>query len=149
MHLDFVPQFSIDIRHVSGSDNSVSEARSRINALNLSTTDLQHLDNSQINGEELKTFTSSNDCSINLKPLKKGHALYVFCNASRENVRSYVPEKLRFGVFCSLYNLSQPGIRATKHLILDHSIWPSMLKDITKWTRCCIACKLSKVQRLL
>ncbi|GFV27376.1 retrovirus-related Pol polyprotein from transposon 412 [Trichonephila clavipes] len=60
-HFDFISQFSIDIRHVSGSDNSVADALSRINALNLSTTDLQHLADSQTKDEELKTLISSND----------------------------------------------------------------------------------------
>ncbi|GFY52406.1 retrovirus-related Pol polyprotein from transposon 17.6 [Trichonephila inaurata madagascariensis] len=55
-HLDFISQFSTDIRHVSGFDNSVADALSRINALNLSTTDLQHLADSQTKDEELKTL---------------------------------------------------------------------------------------------
>ncbi|GFT33666.1 retrovirus-related Pol polyprotein from transposon 412 [Nephila pilipes] len=76
-----------------------------------------------------------------------GHALELFCDVSREKVRPFVPKKLRFEVFCSLHNLSHPGIRATKRLIQDHFVWPSMLKDITKWTRCCIACQRSTVQR--
>ncbi|GFS45527.1 transposon Ty3-I Gag-Pol polyprotein [Trichonephila inaurata madagascariensis] len=147
-HLDFISQFSTDIRHVSGSDNSVADALSRINALNLSTTDLQHLADSQTKDEELKTLISSYDLSIKLKPLKMGNALEIFCDVSREKVRPYVPEELRFEVFRSLHNLSHPGIRATKLLIQDRFVWPSMLKDIAKWTRCCIPCQRSKVQRL-
>ncbi|GFY27992.1 integrase catalytic domain-containing protein [Trichonephila clavipes] len=65
----------------------------------------------------------------------------------REKVRLYVPEELRFEVFRSLHNLSHPGIRATKRLIQDRFVWPAMLKDIAKWTRCCILCQRSKVQR--
>ncbi|GFY46379.1 transposon Ty3-I Gag-Pol polyprotein [Trichonephila inaurata madagascariensis] len=115
-----------------------SHALSRINALNLSTTDLQHLADSQTKDEELKTLISSNDLSIKLKPLKMGNALEIFCDVSREKVWPYVPEELRFEVFRSLHNLSHPGIRATKRLIQDRFVWPSMLKDIAKWTRCCI-----------
>ncbi|GFU44984.1 pro-Pol polyprotein [Nephila pilipes] len=132
---------------VDGSDNSVADALSRINALNLSTTDLQHLADSQTKDEELKTLISSNDLSIKLKPLKMGNALEMFCDVSREKIQPYVQEELCFEVFRSLHNLSHPGIRATKRLIQDCSIWPSMLKDITKWTRCCIAYQRSKVQR--
>ncbi|GFY27994.1 hypothetical protein TNCV_4563471 [Trichonephila clavipes] len=69
------PALCTDIRHVSGSDNSVADALSRINALNLSTTDLQHLADSQTKDEELKTLISSNDLSIKLKPLKMGKML--------------------------------------------------------------------------
>ncbi|GFX21985.1 transposon Tf2-8 polyprotein [Trichonephila clavipes] len=148
-HLDFISQFSTNIRHVPGSDNSVADALSRINGLNLSTTDLEDLADSQTKDEELKTLISSNDLFIKLKPLKMGNALEIFCDDSREKVRPffYVPEELRFEVFRSLHNLSHPGIRATKRLIQDRFVWPSMLKDITKWTRCCIPCQRSKFQR--
>ncbi|GFW06383.1 retrovirus-related Pol polyprotein from transposon 297 [Trichonephila clavipes] len=93
-HLDFISQFSTDIRHVSGSDNSVADALSRINALNLSTTDLQHLADSQTKDEELKTLISSNDLYIKLKPLQMGNALEIFCDVSREKVRPYMQEEL-------------------------------------------------------
>ncbi|GFQ78388.1 gag-pol polyprotein [Trichonephila clavata] len=100
-HLDFISQFRTHIRHVSGSDNSVADALSRINALNLSTTDLQHLADSQTKYKELKTLISSNDLSIKLKPLKMGNALEIFCDVSREKLRLYVPVELRFEVFRS------------------------------------------------
>ncbi|GFV00923.1 hypothetical protein TNCV_1387371 [Trichonephila clavipes] len=58
-----------------------------------------------------------------------------------------MPEELHFEVFRSLHNLSHPGIRATKRLIQDHFVWLPMLKDIAKWTRCCVPCERSKVQR--
>ncbi|GFT74819.1 retrovirus-related Pol polyprotein from transposon 17.6 [Nephila pilipes] len=50
-HLDFISQFSTYIRHVSGSDNSVADVLSRINVINHSTTDLQHLAYSQTKDE--------------------------------------------------------------------------------------------------
>ncbi|GFT00435.1 hypothetical protein TNCV_1981701 [Trichonephila clavipes] len=146
-HLDLISQFSTDIRHVSGSDNSVSDSLSRINALNVSTTNLQHLGDSQTKDEELKTLISSNKSFIKLKPLKLGNALEFFRDVSREKVRPYVTEEFCFEVFRSLHNLSHPGIRATKHLIQDHFVWPFILKDIAKWTRCCISYHQSKVQR--
>ncbi|GFS35886.1 transposon Tf2-9 polyprotein [Trichonephila inaurata madagascariensis] len=76
-----------------------------------------------------------------------GNALEIFCDVSREKVRPYKPEELCFEVFRSLHNLSHPGIRATKRLIQDRFVWPSMLKDIAKWTRCCIPCQRCEVQR--
>ncbi|GFX44723.1 hypothetical protein TNCV_2428071 [Trichonephila clavipes] len=73
-----------DIRHVSGSDNSVADALSKINALNLSTTDFHHFAYSQNKDDELKTLISSNNLSIKLKPLEMGYALEIFCDVSRE-----------------------------------------------------------------
>ncbi|GFT71131.1 integrase catalytic domain-containing protein [Trichonephila clavipes] len=66
-----------------------------------------------------------------------GNALGIFCDVSREKVRPYVLEELLFEVIRSLH----PGIRATKRLIQDRFVWPSILKDIDKWTRCCIPCQ--------
>ncbi|GFY71720.1 transposon Tf2-9 polyprotein [Trichonephila inaurata madagascariensis] len=82
--------------------------KGRVSRRNLSTTDLQHLADSQTKDEELKTLISSNDLSIKLKPLKMGNAYEIFCDASREKVRPYVPEEFRFEVFRSLHNLSHP-----------------------------------------
>ncbi|GFY62424.1 transposon Tf2-6 polyprotein, partial [Trichonephila inaurata madagascariensis] len=132
-HLDFISQFSTDIRHVSGSDNSVADALSRINALNLSTIDLQHLADSQTKDEELKTLISSNDLSIKLKPLKMGNALEIFCDVSREKYGLMCQRNFALKYF-ALSIISHPGIRATKRLIQDRFVWPSMLKDIAKWT---------------
>ncbi|GFU49688.1 hypothetical protein NPIL_446961 [Nephila pilipes] len=112
-YLYFILQFSTDIGHVSGSDNSVADVLSIINVLNLSTTDLQHFADSQTQDEELKTLISSNDLSIKLKPLKRGDALKIFCDAIRKIVRRYVPEELCFEVFRSLHNLSHPVQRHT------------------------------------
>ncbi|GFU56495.1 retrovirus-related Pol polyprotein from transposon 412 [Nephila pilipes] len=56
-------------------------------------------------------------------------------------------KKIRFEVFCSLHNLSHPGIYETKRLFQGRFIWPSMLKDITKWTRCFIVYQRSKIYR--
>ncbi|GFY62190.1 transposon Ty3-G Gag-Pol polyprotein [Trichonephila inaurata madagascariensis] len=75
-----------------------------------------------------------------------GKALEIFCDVSREKIWPYVPEELRFEVFRSLHNLSRPGIRATKRLIQDRFVWPSMLKEIAKWTRCCIPCQRCKAE---
>jgi hypothetical protein len=38
-----------------------------------------------------------------------------------------------------------PGIRATRKLVLDGYVWPSISKDITSWTRACVKCQQSKV----
>ncbi|GFU44913.1 pro-Pol polyprotein [Trichonephila clavipes] len=75
-----------------------------------------------------------------------GNALEILCDVSTEKVRPCARE-LHFEVFHSLHNLSHPGIRATKRLIQDRFVWPSMLKDIAKWTRCSSPCQRSKVQR--
>ncbi len=40
-----------------------------------------------------------------------------------------------------------PGIRATKKLISDHSVWPGLHWDLALWVWNCSACQTSKVYR--
>jgi len=54
-HLDFISQFTTDIRYVSGYKNVVANALSRIEELQ-SSIDYSILANSQETGEELKKF---------------------------------------------------------------------------------------------
>ena len=69
------------------------------------------------------------------------------CDVSTGVPRPYVPEAFRQAVFNSLHSLSHPGIRATQRLITTHYVWPGMNSDIRKWTRSCLQCQCSKVQR--
>ncbi|BHF66322.1 hypothetical protein SprV_0200933800 [Sparganum proliferum] len=71
----------------------------------------------------------------------------ILCDISTASHRPFVPPSLHRKVFSSLHNLSHPGNRATDKLFFDRFVWPGMHKDLTAWTRACIACQRSKVQR--
>ena len=58
-----------------------------------------------------------------------------------------MPAEFRKQIFHSLHGLAHPGVRASKKLILDRFVWPSITKDIVAWTRSCISCQRSKVSR--
>ncbi|GBM66441.1 hypothetical protein AVEN_266967-1 [Araneus ventricosus] len=68
--LDFISQFSIDIRHVSDADNVVADALSRINIM-LSTTNFEDMAKAQQFDEELKNILSDPKMSIQLRSLTK------------------------------------------------------------------------------
>lgn len=54
-HLDFVGQFTTDIRHIIGEDNVVADALSRIESINASSqVDFEKMARAQTSDEELK-----------------------------------------------------------------------------------------------
>ena len=59
----------------------------------------------------------------------------------------YIPEPFRFSVFKDQHNLSHPGIRTTRKLITSKYFWPSMNKNITKWTKACENCQRAKINK--
>nr|VZH96060.1 unnamed protein product [Spirometra erinaceieuropaei] len=79
-------------------------------------------------------------------PLTTGNGT-ILCDVSTPSHRPFVPPSLRRKVFSSLHNLSHPGSRATDKLVSDRFVWPGMHKDLKAWTRACIACQRSKIQR--
>ena len=145
--LDFIAQFSTDLRHVTGEKNVVADALSRINAFQLTPTDYESLAGEQEADEELQTLLADTSSSLQLQKLRFGTDTQLYCDTSTGHVRPYVSPNLRRQVFQTLHNLAHPGIRATRQLLRERFIWPSMLADVTKWTRSCIPCQRSKVIR--
>uniref|UniRef100_A0A5S6QRQ4 Integrase catalytic domain-containing protein n=1 Tax=Trichuris muris TaxID=70415 RepID=A0A5S6QRQ4_TRIMR len=89
-----------------------------------------------------------NNSSLQLKRLKVDQLdVLVWCDVSHGKVRPYVPQKLRRNIFTVLHSLSHPGICASRRLVAQHYVWPSMNRDIANWTRCCAECQRTKVHR--
>ena len=150
-HLDFVSQFTSDIRHIKGCENSVADALSRIDiqAIQQMPLLIDFTTMAQVQGqdEELSKLRTS---STSLKFIDfhiQGSDTTIACDISTGTPRPYVPTKFRFSVFEQLHSLAHPGIRATQHLLTSNYVWPNINKDVRRWTRCCLKCQRSKVQR--
>ena len=145
-HLDYISQFTADIRHFPGTENIVADTLSRveINALNVSSTlDFAVLAKAQQGDPELPRLQSS---SLQLKefplPFSAGTIL---CDTTTTQPRPYVPLPYRRLIFETLHCFAHPGISATRHLVSQRYVWPGMNKDIRNWTRSCIPCQQSKI----
>ena len=154
-HLDFISQFTTDIRHITGQGNPVADALSCLetncNAMHMqssqSIVDFQAMAKAQPTDTNLQTLqTSSNNIKFArvAMPMCKDTLL---CDTSTGTSRPYVPQQFRSAVFNSLHDLSHPGIRATQRLVTALFFWPGMNTDVRHWTHSCLRCQQSKIYR--
>lgn len=150
-HLDFISQYSTDIRHVQGNKNIVADALSRIEIDSITQSDMLNFKafaEAQKNDSEIQNFLHDNASSLHLelKPCQiSDHELV--CDTSTGTPRPFVPTTFRKLIFQHLHNISHPGIAATTKLICSRYVWPCMKKQIKTWVRECDKCQRSKIQR--
>ena len=145
-HLDFISQFTTDIRHISGQENIVADTLSRVEVI---TAPVSHdaLAAAQVDDEELRTLLVSTTALQLTKILIPGTSVELYCDTSSGKPRPYVPSPLRRQIFNSLHSLSHPGIKATAKLVSQRFVWPAIQKDCRTWARACQPCQRSKVSR--
>ena len=147
--LDFISQFTTDIRHIHGKQNPVADALSRvdIHALSIPTMiDVNLLAEAQHNDPELTSLHASSSLHLQDFPLPFSSGT-ILCDVTTSTPRPYIPSSLHPAVFASLHNLSHPGIRATQKLLTERFVWPGINKDVHQWTRSCTHCQKAKVTR--
>lgn len=154
--LDFIAQYTSDIRHVKGEANVVADALSRpaIESLDQPgatrwSLDLDNLASEQSKDAELKSILAAPEKSgLKLEqipcPTSAGR---VWADTSTGRHRLFVPMSMRKAVFESLHNLSHPSRRATRRLVTDRFVWPSVNHDTSDWSRACVQCQKSKITR--
>nr|CAH8872176.1 unnamed protein product [Trichobilharzia regenti] len=146
-HLDYISQFTSDIQHVSGADNAVADALSRVCATSVPPTiDLHKMAELQLKDLNLEHLSTKTSLKIERVPLLNSETT-ILCDMSTGTPRPIVPTSLRRTVFESLHNLSHPGIRATDKLISARFAWPGMNRDVRQWTRACLQCQRAKVTK--
>ena len=107
-HLDFVSQFTADIRHISGQDNVVADALSRVEVITVPVTHgalaaAQEYD-------ELQTLLVSTTALQLEIILISGTSVELYCDTSSGKPCPYFPSPLRRQIFKSLHSFSHPGI---------------------------------------
>ena len=152
-HLDFISQFTCDIRYVAGEDNTVADALSRLetNAVQLEsappTMDFQVMAKAQPDATTLQQLHSANNTLKFARVSMPMCTDTLLCDTSTGTPRPYVPEQFRRTVFNSLHRLSHPGVRATLRLITSCYFWPGMNADVRRWARSCLQCQRAKITR--
>ena len=149
-HLDYIAQFTTDIRYTKGLENPVADALSRIevNALHSKyVIDLKEIAAAQETDPDLTQFhTTKSSIELKAMPLPTTDTT-ILCDISTGVPRPFIPKQFRRSVFDSLHQLSHPSIRATQHLIIARYVWPGINGDVRQWAKTCLHCQQSKVQR--
>ena len=149
--LAYIAEFTTDIRHIQGKNNTAADALSRlqINAASTSTSSLDYdkLANAQAEDPEIQEILQAKNSihftKVNLPMTNKP----VLCDVSTGNPRPCVPKEFRRAAFLSLHELSHPGINATRKLVVSRFIWPKINVDVRQWTKECLACQQAKIHR--
>lgn len=128
-HLDYISQFTTDTRYVSGKQNIVADAHSRVKVLS-DTLDYTALAESQREDDEIKTF------------LTKWHWNTALANSTARHwclcvLRHYDTDRSTFhhkvfstcAAFIIVHHLSHPGIKTTTKLVKPWFVWPSIDKE--------------------
>ena len=149
-HLEYIAEFTSDIKYIKGKDNIVADTLSRIPEIgSLSVKDIciQTLYNEQQKDNNLHTLLSSHDKS-NLKEITVPISnIKIWCEISFRSPRPYLPLSMRKIIFEKLHGLSHPGVRTTRKLIQKKYFWPKMRTDINTWATACLQCQKSKIHR--
>lgn len=149
-HLDFISQFSTDIRYIEGKRNIVADALSRIETISMpDSMNYEELSKEQLSDNELK-FLLNNPQKHSLKLVAitlPDSNISIYCDTSTKQARPYIPKNMREQVFRLMHELAHPGIRKTTKLLRSKYIWPSISNDSTSWTKSCLACQKSKIWR--
>lgn len=145
-YLDFISQFSTDIRFVAGKDNIVADTLSRIEELS-TPLDYHRLAQAQETDVELQTLLVDGSSLQLQKVFLPDAKTQVYCDTSTLNHRPYVTTAFRRQVFESLHNLSHPGAKATVRLVTSRFVWPGIRRDCRQWAKECHQCQRCKVTR--
>lgn len=145
-HLDFISQFTTDIRHISGKNNLVADTLSRVEELE-EPLDFEILAKTQSTDDEIKQFLE-NPTSLRLKKMNiPGSHTTLYCDVSTPTPRPFITKPLRKRVFDSLHSLSHPSANVTAKLVAHRFVWPGVRKDCREWSRTCLACQRAKINR--
>lgn len=147
-HLDFISQFSTNIIHIAGVENTTADALSRIFSIKSTIIDYNQIAAEQSKCAELKKFLDDNNTSLQLKQITvQNSSSSIYCDISTNKVRPFIPSSYRKIIINKLHGISHGGVRATTELIKTRFVWPEMGKDIATFVQHCQGCQRSKVSR--
>lgn len=147
-HLDYIGQFTTDIRYIPGRDNVPADVCSRIMSISaLNPVLLTDIAKAQSTCEELKHLVTSKTSHLKFQTIPADDGSNLLCDTSSGKPRPFIPPEFRRPIFDSIHNLSHPGIAATVNMLRERFCWPSLKRDVALWAKTCIPCQRSKVWR--
>nr|VZI01415.1 unnamed protein product [Spirometra erinaceieuropaei] len=147
-HLDYISQFTTDMRHIDGTKNEVADMLSRPSLSSLQLSQVIDLCAMAAEQQRVGCLEDESVSGLQLKdvPLTTGSGT-ILCDVFTPFHRPFVPASMRRAVFQVLHGLFHPGIRASQKLLAERFVRPGMKKDVKAWTRSCLSGQRNKVQR--
>ena len=143
-YLEFIAQFTTDIKHISGKDNVVADPLSRVKALHVPVS-FETLAELQSCDPGLSKLLQEGSSLVLEKVQVPGERTFVYCDVSTTPPRPFVSVMLRKKVFDNRHFLSHTGVSASAKVITKRFVWPGIRKDCREWARACLECQRAKV----
>lgn len=138
-YLEYISYFTTDIRHISGSNNFVADALSRVEAIAAPIPlNYDEIAAAQLKDDELLKMLKGNT-ALKLELRHSSTASKPFyCDVSLNGkVRPYIPKQQRQDIMQLMHNIAHPGIRATRRLVSDRFVWKSINRDRKIFVKSC------------
>ncbi|CAB0008306.1 unnamed protein product, partial [Nesidiocoris tenuis] len=142
--LQYISEFSTDIRHISGKSNVVADTLSRIESVSI--IDMEKVAEAQVSDPELPQLRNSQS-SLQFKSFKLPNGSELWCDISTNTIRPFIPKSFRRIFFDQIHNLHHPGIKSSVKQMASRFIWPEIKKDVGEWAKTCLPCQKSKIGR--
>lgn len=154
--LNFISQFTTDIRHIKGKENIIADLLSRT-IIDTGLSEIDQVDKKPIEidyheiadhqmSDELKQLQENQSLEIKLLQLPDS-SKKLYCEVSTGRIRPYIPTNFRENIFKKFHNLAHSGAKTTIKTICERFFWPSMRSDCRKLVRECLQCQRSKIIR--
>jgi transposase InsO family protein len=153
--LAYIAEFTSDIRHIAGKENTIADALSRpppaappvVQCVAAVEAMEALLDYAGLAARQLQcaeTQRAATASSLLIKPVNL-NGITILCDVSTGTPRPVIPVADRQQVFKAFHTLAHPGIQATPRLLAARVVWPKMAADIADWCRDCQKCIRGKV----
>ena len=124
--LDYISQFTSDIRHLSGCVNAAVDTLSHIEVSALAGSPSITPQNLAITQQEEDVADITGDISLDLPHVSiLATEVTLLCDVTTGTLRPYMPQKLQRLIFDHLHGLFHPGIHATQRLIASSTSGPA------------------------
>ena len=147
-HLSFISEFTTDIRHIHGKENTVADALSRVVSSILPSRgiiDYNIIAAAQSGDKDILNLRDGQSSLILEEFDIPGSNRKIWCDTSCGQPRPFIPGQHRQEIFNLLHGLAHPGVKGSQRLVCRRVVWPGMKSDIRDWTRACLQCQTTKV----
>jgi Integrase zinc binding domain len=143
-HLQFISEFTTDIRFIAGRENIVADAMSRIAATTAALSFAQIAQAQEIDMEMKQYLLPTSALSLRQTQLPDSD-LALWCDKSTGQPRPFLPVVFRKQAFDQIHNHAHPGVKTTVKLVSARFVWSRHKAECAAWARACEPCQRAKV----